>query len=278
MTGDPNDSLGNRIKGYEAVFDGGRLMPLVPAIVRLDGKCFHAFTRGLNRPFDLGLVDLMAAVSRECLAETNAALAYTQSDEITLVLYALAIGSGIYFDGRVQKIVSVLASFCSVAFNDLLPSYLPAKSGSRAVFDCRCFSVPNTAEAANALIWREKDAARNSVQMLGRAHFSHNELHKKNGSEIQEMLFSRKGVNWNDLEPRLKRGTYLQRHRVVRPFTADEIENLPPRHAARENPALTVERWEVRSLDMPPLTKVVNREAVVCEGADPESTPSASPR
>lgn len=136
------------------------------------------------------------------------------------------------------------------------------------MFDCRVFQVPTRAEAVNCLIWRELDATRNSIQMAAQANFSHKQLHGKNCNELQEMLFQEKAINWNDYPSFFKRGTYIQRRKVVRAYTSSELDVLPLNHNAHKNPDLMVERTEIRSVDLPPLMKATNREAVVFDGAD----------
>jgi hypothetical protein len=104
--------------------------------------------------------------------------------------------------------------------------------------------------------------------MAASAHYSHNELHEVSGPQKHDMLMA-KGVNWNDYPASFKRGTFVQRRRGIRPFTVDELETLPPKHQARTNPGLAVERWQVAPVDMPPFGTVTNREAVIFEGAEP---------
>lgn len=53
-----NDSLGDRMKGYEGV-SRNFLTRRVPAIIRLDGKAFHTFTKGMKKPFDSVLTQTM---------------------------------------------------------------------------------------------------------------------------------------------------------------------------------------------------------------------------
>ena len=267
-----HESLGDRMKFYERHFGSNLtyLMPLVPAVIRLDGRAFHTFTRGLDRPFDRGMTDLMDRTTRYLVEETNACIGYTQSDEITLVLYAESHNSQIHLDGKVDKLNSLLASAASLYFASHLEDYIPSKAGQRPQFDCRCFSVPNKAEAVNALVWREQDATRNSIQMLGQANFSHARLQNKSCDEIQELLFSEKGINWNDTRDRDKRGGYFQRRHIERAFTAEELSNLPERHEARSNPDLVITRREIAAVEMPILTKVINQSDVVFNGAEPE--------
>jgi hypothetical protein len=104
--------------------------------------------------------------------------------------------------------------------------------------------------------------------MAARAHFSHNELQDKNSSEMQEMLFQ-KGINWNDFPAFFRRGSYVRRVVTTRKFTTEELEALPPKHNARLNPELEVERSEIKVLELPPLGRIANREGVLFLGEAP---------
>ncbi len=262
------DDLGDRMKMLEMVEAGRMLMPLLPTMIRLDGRSFHSFTRGLKRPYDERMSDIMIQTTKFLVEETNACIGYTQSDEISLVLNSDSYHSQIFFDGRIQKLNSVIAALASVRFNKLVVEKLPEKSHIDAVFDCRVWNVPTKDEAVNNFIWRENDAVKNSVSMAARAYFSHKQVDNKTGPEKHEMLYS-KGVNWNDYPPFFKRGTYVQRVNVSRKFTAEEIEKLPPKHAARKNPDLIVERSEVRVVDMPKMSSILNRIDVIFNGDKP---------
>jgi tRNA(His) guanylyltransferase len=264
--GTDKTSIGDRLKGYE---DDTRFMPMLPIVARLDGRAFHTFCRGLRKPYDERLHRLMVAVTTYLVEETQAMLGYTQSDEITLVWYTDDLHSQIFFDGRVQKMVSTLSALATLKFNRLLPSSLPEKAHLEPTFDCRVFQVPNQEEAANCFLWRERDATKNSISAAGQAQFSHKELHGKNGSEVQELLFTQKGINWNDYPAWAKRGTWVQKRRVSRPFSATEISKLPAKHAARMNPDLVVERWEIQEPEIPPFGTVTNRTGVVFRGEIP---------
>ena len=192
----------------------------------------------------------------------------TLTRQITLTWYSSEFDSQIWFDGRIQKICSVLAAKCSVFFNQQLPSTIPEKAQATPVFDCRVWNVPNVEEGANAFLWRELDATKNSISMAARHYYSHRELDGKNGSEMQEMLFQ-KGINWNDYPAFFKRGTYVQRKKVSGKLAAEDIEKLPPLHNARKNPDLEVERTEYRRLELPPLGRVLNRAGVLFYGEEP---------
>ena len=263
------DDLGDRMKGYESVLAGQRLMPLLPVCVRVDGKGFSKFTKGLNRPYDERLSEIMLQVTIALVKETNALIGYTQSDEISLILYSDSRKSQIYHDGRIQKMVGDIAVCASLTFNDLIKEGLPEKAHLRPRFDCRVWNVPNKMEAANTILWREQDATKNSISMAASHYYSHNKLQNKNGSEKQDMLMD-KGVNWNDYPSFFKRGVFVRRESVLRKYDINELENLPKKHAARTNPDLEVERQQVSVLYMPPFSKVTNRVEVIFDKARPD--------
>jgi tRNA(His) 5'-end guanylyltransferase len=263
-------SLGDRMKNYEST---ARFMPLLPIIARLDGKAFHTFCKGLEKPYDLRLNRLMVAVTKFLVEETQALMGYTQSDEITLVWYSDDFESQVFFDGRIAKMLSILAAMTTMEFNRLLPTFIPEKADRRPLFDCRVFQVPTLDEAVNCFLWRERDATKNSISAAGQANFSHKQLQHLNGSQIQEKLFQERGINWNDYPGFFKRGTFVQKRRVTKPFSKVEISRLPAKHAARTNPDLMVERWETQILDLPPFGTVTNRVAVIFNGADPIPDP-----
>ena len=272
-----NDSLGDRMKRYEGAEAARRLMPQLPALARLDGRAFHAFVRGLARPFDRRLSDLMIDTATFLVRETNAVVGYTQSDEITLAWVSEVRDAQIFFDGRIQKMTSMLAALCAAHFNRRLPAFLPAGYADRLpVFDCRVWNVPTLEEAANTFLWRELDATKNAVSMAARAHYEHADLHDKSAREMQELLW-KKGVNWNDYPAFFKRGTFVRRRKVSRAFTAAELGALPPRHAARGKPGLVVERSECCAFDLPPLSRVENRAGVLFRGEEPRPAQHAAP-
>lgn len=195
------DSLGDRMKGqYE---DRSRVM--LPrrtyTILRADGKAFHTFTRHCQKPHDQRLADAMdAAAVALCEEAQGSCFGYVQSDEISVLLTDFTtIHTDAWFDGNLQKIVSVAASIVTGAF-------ARAWSGDKMpVFDCRAFTIPDPVEVENYFIWRQQDATRNSVSMLAQAHYSHGQLQKKNSADMHDMLHQ-KGINWNDCSAGQKRG------------------------------------------------------------------------
>lgn len=232
--GNKKDGLGDRMKGYENI-SRNYLTRRVPVVIRLDGKAFHTFTRGMVKPFDWVLMNAMQETMKYlCEHIQGCVLGYTQSDEITLVLTDYAsITTDAWFGYGVQKMVSVAASMATLAFNksfidcaEAAAQYFDTESSvqgamefdysiyekkfNSALFDARAFTVPKD-EVCNCLIWRQQDATRNSIEAVGQANFSHRELHCKSCNDIQEMLWSQRGINWNDFPVDCKRGSCCYR-------------------------------------------------------------------
>ena len=220
------DSLGDRMKGYENAY---RLyLPRrLPVIIRVDGRAFHTFTKGFQRPFD----EVLAQAMREtaialCKEISGAKLAYTQSDEISiLVTNNDTLETQPWFDNNLQKLVSLSASTATLAFDkafywatvtykgDGQMFQVYAKASKTATFDSRAFVLPPD-EVANYFIWRQQDATRNSIQMVAQTLYSHKELQNKNCDDLQEMIF-KKGINWNEYEPWQKRGICVRKNDIA---------------------------------------------------------------
>ena len=203
----PRVALGDRMKSYEAA-NNLKLASGVPVILRLDGHGFSKFTANFARPFDQRLHDAMVATCGDLLVHfPSSSLAYTQSDEITLV-FPSGVGS---FNDRVQKIVSLASSFTSVRFNMHLAAFLdacpkPAVKNTdvlgTAHFDGRLFGVPSVEEALNCVLWRCRgDAIRNSVSAFARTLFSTRELQKKNTEAIMKMIETKTGSAYRHVVP-----------------------------------------------------------------------------
>lgn len=237
--GNNRDSLGDRMKRYENV-PKVSLVRRMPVIIRLDGKAFHTFTRGFVKPFDALLMQTMNDTMKYlCENIQGCVMAYTQSDEISLVLVDYqTLTSDAWFDNNVEKMCSIAASMATLAFNTAwrrnvdiwaaskIPDWYNSGTNNlrcidqpaakqaqiyssrfdRALFDARAFNVPKE-EVMNCLCWRQQDATRNSIQAAGQAQFSHKQLMGKSCNEIQDMLFTERGINWNDYPTSCKRGT-----------------------------------------------------------------------
>ena len=217
-----HDDLGKRMKEFYEQVPKTRLVRRMPVMIRIDGKAFHTFTRGFQKSFDDILIKSMQETMKYlCENIQGCVFGYTQSDEITLVLVDYKkLTSSAWFDYEVQKMCSISASMATMAFNrvfsfnifevagldnTLLETYRKA-SEKGAMFDSRCFNVPKE-EVTNFVYWRQLDATRNSIQMVGQANFSHKQLQGKSCNMIQDMLFTEKGINWNDLPIVKKRGS-----------------------------------------------------------------------
>jgi tRNA(His) guanylyltransferase len=213
-----NDALGDRVKAYEMEVAGRKLLPLIPAMARLDGRSFSKFTKDMNRPYDERFAMSMIRLTKYLVKETNACMGYTQSDEITLTWYSDNSKSEIFFNGRIQKMESVLAGMASVLFFCELPFYfdrgVSALQEKLPHFDARVWNVPTLEEGANCFLWREWDATKNSISMAAQSVYSHKELHNKHTGEMLDMLMERK-INWNNYPTFFKRGTYIQRNLLV---------------------------------------------------------------
>ena len=212
-----------RMKTYEnatKIF----LLPQSPVIIRIDGRAFHTFTKGMKKPFDEILSYCMSKTAEYLLNNVaNCVFAYTQSDEISLLLVDYQTKkTSPWFDNNQQKLVSLAAAMATLQFNCLFKEKVTTLLGEttdddleylrtlttkfdRAVFDARAFNIPKD-EIVNYFIWRQQDATRNSIQMVAQHYFSQKRLHNKNTKVMQEMLMSEKGVNWNDTPVKFKRG------------------------------------------------------------------------
>lgn len=198
------DPLGDRMKAQYENRTRYYLPRRTYTVIRLDGKAFHSYTRGLERPFDEQfMTDMLWTTRFLCSEVAGCRLGYTQSDEISLVLTDFTSPkTEAWFDGNVQKMASISASLATAKFNELRP-------GKLACFDSRVFTIPDPVEVNNYLVWRQKDATRNSISMAAQAKFSHKELHGKSSNEMQEMLFQKHGINWNDYPVGFKRGSMV---------------------------------------------------------------------
>lgn len=254
--------LGDRMKVYESYEAGRRFMPMLPVIARIDGRNFSSFTRSMDRPYDERMIECMVETTKKLVDETAALVGYTQSDEISLLWYSSDPKSQIYFDGRVFKILSVTAAMTTNIFCQVARKYWNTKSVS---FDCRAFQVPTRDEAANVFLWRELDATKNAISMAARCHMSHREMHGKNGDQLQELMFQKGGINFNDYPPYFKRGTFVLRRKVFKELPPEILAKIP----AHQRPDGPVERQVIQTVEMPRFSAVSNRVGVLFSNEEP---------
>lgn len=209
--------IGNRMKRYENV-PRIYLTPRTPAIIRIDGKAFHTFTRGFAKPWDKIIRNCLTAAAEGLMENIQGAeLAYAQSDEISILLNDYKrFDSQAWFDKNVQKMVSVSASIATAYFNQCYKSEMHnclENTARMALFDSRVFVVPRE-EATNYFIWRQRDAVKNSISSLAQSEFSHKKLQNKNATQMKEML-SNKGIDWEACAIWHKRGWCVVRKSVI---------------------------------------------------------------
>ena len=263
------DSLGDRMKEFYENRSKTYLTRRTPVIIRLDGKAFHSFTKGFKRPYDEVFHEAMNNTMKYLCANIQGCkLGYTQSDEITLLLTDYTtLTTDAWFGYGVQKMCSIAASMATLMFNKYFRDainkkftgtiedfdHFKALSMARdkgAMFDARCFNIPQE-EVTNCFIWRQQDATRNAIQMLGQTNFTHKELQGKSCSEIQDMLMLQKGINFNDMPAEFKRGVCCVKEEYLLEAPTSEVEELVRLHATtprtrwvldKEIPIFTQER------------------------------------
>lgn len=265
--GKTNKSIETRMRGYEYV-TRTHLPRRIPAIIRVDGKAFHSFTKGLRKPFDDFFRNIMQLTMQYmCENVQGCVFGYTQSDEISLLLTDYeTIATDAWFDYTIQKMCSVAASMATLAFNKFWAEEFQAQiehwdredDGTMdeemekwvweylvntiqpklftAMFDARVFSIPKD-EVCNYFIWRQQDATRNSIETVGQTYFSQKDLNGRSQNEIQEMLWQQHSINWNAYPIAYRRGACCSK--VLRKAS---MEN--PRNPGKEI-VVTRRKWVI---------------------------------
>lgn len=223
------DALSVRMKEFYENRTQVELPRRTYTILRLDGRSFKNYTRGLKKPFDDGLIeDMNETAIYLCKNIQGAKIGFVQSDEITIVLTDFdTLQTDAWFNGEIQKMVSISASIATSKFNQLrllrklnenpniedLNSFI--STIKLAEFDSRVFTIPFKEEVLNCLIWRQQDCTRNSISTVAQWLYpNNNDLKGKNQSDMQEMCFQ-KGVNWNDFPEGQKRGRVIIKRETI---------------------------------------------------------------
>lgn len=194
------DPLGDRMKSnYESVYKQ-RLTRRTPVVIRIDGKAFHTYTHGFEKPFDNRIVGAMQTTTKYlCENVQGCVLGYTQSDEISLILIDYKnFDTSAWFDNEIQKIVSIAASMATMKFNQIMDTK------PTALFDARAFNIPKE-EVCNYLVWRQRDGIRNAINSVAQSKFPHKQLQGKSTKEVEEMLYE-VGYDYNNLDEDLRIG------------------------------------------------------------------------
>lgn len=251
------DSLGDRMKSYYEDRFRLQLPRRTNILIRIDGKAFHTYTKGLQRPYDMPLMEDMDETTKFlCENIQGAKMGYVQSDEISILLTDYdEIDTQGWFDYNLQKMCSISASLATAKFNQLRTARAYKNSSivmepedltniKLATFDARVFIIPFHEEVVNYFVWRQQDATRNSISMAAQSMFSHKELHKKSTDEMQELMFTLKDVNWNDYPTRFKRGSAIIKEERVFMKKRPEFVNDGKTYPISDDNIVKRKRWE----------------------------------
>ena len=259
------DTLGDRMKAYEAKVTEEYLDMGTPMYARIDGRAFHTLCRGLKKPFDSDFVDVMHETCRHLVKETGANLGYVQSDEISL---GWTNPSRAPFEGRMFKLTSVLASMAGASFMKNALSFGSGEIWSRAqyyvpTFDCRVFNLPSVEELVNAFIWRQNDCIKNAVSSIANSLFSVNELNRKNQAEQKEMIRA-KGHPFESYPEHLRIGAFFKRVNVLKAVDPEIAPKIKEefRHV-NENGEWCVMRSEVQMVQLGRITELEDRAKIL---------------
>ena len=262
-------TLGDRMKRFESVHTETSLIPGIPVYVRIDGRSFHTFTRGLQKPFDPDFAWTMKETAKHLHENTNAFISYVQSDEISL---AYLDPSKMPFETRLFKLESVLAGMASAAFcvhgsktklKDRIEKFIPH-------FDCRVCQMPPE-EIPNMLLFRERDCLKNAITLVALEHFSMKQIHKKNSDEKVEMLKS-VGVDFSkDIDEDFRYGAWFRRVVFQKELDAETLAKIPEKQRKLdEDGKMRVIRSEVIQVKFKmPISKMSNRNNVILNEDDP---------
>lgn len=254
--GDRTD-LGDRMKRYEEPYRH-TLPRRVYTVTRVDGRAFHSYLRGCERPYDTVFMAQMDEVAQAlCKEISGARFAYVQSDEISVLSTDFGShGTEPWFGGDLAKHLSLAAAVASATLTRLRP--VTAQGSPIATFDARVFTLADPVEVANYFLWRQKDAVRNSISMTAQTHFSPRRLHGVNTDQMQEMLWHEARVNWNDQPDGFKRGrvvfreVYVEQEAQVAESTP-KVRLVRSRWVAKDAPHFAAEPGNWLASMVPPL-------------------------
>ena len=212
-----NDVIGGRLKENYELRQRYFLLRRVPVIMRLDGNAFHTVTRNFNKPFDENFSQMMINTAKFlCSKIQGAKCAYTQSDEISILITDFdRLATDAWFNYEISNMESISAGMASAYFS-LESAVGSAREGILnyvRVFDSRARNYPKE-EVCNYFHWRQLDWIRNSLLMYTGSFYSHKEMQNKKQNDMHEMLHD-KGVNWADLSPKWKNGTFIRKEEGV---------------------------------------------------------------
>jgi tRNA(His) 5'-end guanylyltransferase len=189
-------------------------------LVRLDGCNFSKFTKPLQKPFDENFVKAMANTAADLLTKFNAKTVYCHSDEFSVIINEEIP----LFGGKNTKILSKMASYCSVLFNYHMkalinehtelytPAFVELVNECKQTFDARILTFRDQSfEIVNHMYWRSVyDCHRNAVSTYARQYYSARKTMHKHSGQLIEML-AEQNVDWEKVPIHLKYGSYFKR-------------------------------------------------------------------
>lgn len=264
------------MKAYESVEAQYRLDTNIPVIARIDGRKFSKFTKNFRKPFDDRLTAAMDMTTARLVDQTHANIGYTQSDEITLVWHVDRSdnpAAQMLFDGRTQKLCSVLAgmatSYFTMAMLQTSDQYMICEKAVTTRFphfDCRVWNVPDRPEAMNTLLWRWLDARKNAVSSFTRSFVSHKQMQGLNAQEQLDLAHAAGAPPFDEFtSPGERTGRFFQKRACFRNLTGAELAKIPPEHRP-SGEVIRNEMW-AGPQNWPELQ---NKEAFVFDKAVPE--------
>lgn len=250
--------LGDKCKAYEMIETSQTFIPGLPIYVRIDGRAFSKFTKGMARPYEENMSKAMIETTRDLVREFGAVVGYTQSDEISLVLHYE--GFEIPFKGKKQKLISSLAAFATASFMKNAIKYFPDRVEKRVpTFDCRAFNVPSKNEAVENIIWRVRDAIKNSYTMAASAYYPHKQLQGKNSKDKRELLLA-KGIDFNDYPVFFREGTFIKNVQEEKEMDDVTWDKIPEK--SRPESRFFVRR-DVREVGVEDFESMLDKEAFI---------------
>lgn len=183
-----------------------KVFPWAWTVIRLDGRSFSKFTERMNKPFDVDFHDAMASVAQTVFKDFNGLYAYTESDEISILLPK----NMDLFDREVEKLVSVSAALAASALTTYYKGEYPP-----CAFDSRIWIGPAEQDVVDYFRWRAADANRCALNSYSywtlrkkglSASRASKELEEK-GVEFKNQLLLENGVTYNDVPGWQRRGT-----------------------------------------------------------------------
>jgi tRNA(His) 5'-end guanylyltransferase len=256
---DTDLTLKDRMKALQAERDY-RLDDDSYILCHIDGRAFSKMIKKKFRlPFDDDFMDMMDdTASYVCANVQGAKLAYVQSDEITIVITNFKVegdevlkGSS-FFDYRLCKLQSIIASLATAKFNQLYTSRMIKQNMYKSTledsedtlyspsdcinlimntqliqFDCKCWDIKEYNDMFAWFKFRQNDCIRNSKQQFAQAYCPHKELLNKNADEQVTYCKIKTGKDWTGLQGKYKYGRLVYRTtyptQTINPKTGEPV-------------------------------------------------------